>query len=74
MTWTWWKASVRPGPAGADTHHSHARPRPACAAEPRWDDYRAQLARWTGARVLLHSREGTDMTGAFPEIRSAALA
>ncbi|MFF9496051.1 hypothetical protein [Streptomyces flaveolus] len=40
----------------------------------QWDGSRAQLARWTGGRVLLHSRQGTDMTGAFPEIRSAALA
>ncbi|MFD8609615.1 ATP-dependent DNA ligase [Streptomyces sp. NPDC059631] len=43
------------------------------AAEPKWDGYRAQLALHTGGRVLLRSRQGTDMTAAFPEIRAAAL-
>lgn len=43
------------------------------AAEPKWDGYRAQLAMHTGGRVLLRSRQGTDMTGSFPEIRAAAL-
>ncbi|MFG3552608.1 ATP-dependent DNA ligase [Streptomyces sp. NPDC047725] len=38
------------------------------------DGYRAQLARWADDRVLLRSRQGTDMTAAFPEIRDAALA
>ncbi|MEU0228184.1 ATP-dependent DNA ligase [Streptomyces sp. NPDC006284] len=47
---------------------------PGAAAEPKWDGYRAQLARWADGRVLLRSRQGTDMTGAFPEIRAAALA
>ncbi|MEU8735409.1 ATP-dependent DNA ligase [Streptomyces tendae] len=47
---------------------------PGCAAEPKWDGYRAQLARWADGRVLLRSRQGTDMTTAFPEIREAALA
>lgn len=47
---------------------------PGCAAEPKLDGYRAQLARWTGGRALLRSRQGTDMTAAFPEIREAALA
>jgi ATP-dependent DNA ligase len=37
------------------------------------DGYRAQLARWADGRVLLRSRQGTDMTAAFPEIRDAAL-
>ncbi|MGI5397650.1 hypothetical protein [Streptomyces sp. CA-251251] len=32
------------------------------AAEPKWDGYRAQLARWADGRVLLRSRQGTDMT------------
>ncbi|MCZ0210672.1 ATP-dependent DNA ligase, partial [Streptomyces sp. UMAF16] len=44
------------------------------AAEPKWDGFRAQLAVHTGNRVLLRSRQGTDMTGSFPEIREAALA
>ncbi|MEW2268063.1 ATP-dependent DNA ligase [Streptomyces sp. NPDC047853] len=47
---------------------------PGAAAEPKWDGYRAQLARWADGRVLLRSRQGTDMTGAFREIRAAALA
>ncbi|MGW1596658.1 ATP-dependent DNA ligase [Streptomyces sp. NPDC002343] len=38
------------------------------------DGFRAQLAVHTGGRVLLRSRQGTDMTGAFPEIRAAAVA
>jgi ATP-dependent DNA ligase len=38
------------------------------------DGYRAQLARYADGRVLLRSRQGTDMTAAFPEIREAALA
>ncbi|MFH9677461.1 ATP-dependent DNA ligase [Streptomyces sp. NPDC017405] len=44
------------------------------AAEPKWDGFRAQLAVHAGGRVLLRSRQGTDMTGSFPEIRTAALA
>lgn len=47
---------------------------PGSAAEPKWDGYRAQLARWSGGRVLLRSRQGTDMTAAFPEVRDATLA
>ncbi|MFE1076632.1 ATP-dependent DNA ligase [Streptomyces sp. NPDC058783] len=47
---------------------------PGAAAEPKWDGYRALLARYPGGKVLLRSRQGTDMTGAFPEIRDAALA
>ncbi|MFC8870234.1 hypothetical protein ACFUAC_21765 [Streptomyces sp. NPDC057148] len=47
---------------------------PGAAAEPKWDGDRAPLARWAGGRVLLRSRQGTDMTAAFPEIRDAALA
>ncbi|MET7815837.1 hypothetical protein ABZT26_33950 [Streptomyces sp. NPDC005395] len=38
------------------------------------DGYRAQLARYADGRVLLRSRQGTDMTAAFPEIAGAALA
>ncbi|TKS96326.1 ATP-dependent DNA ligase [Streptomyces lasalocidi] len=44
------------------------------AAEPKWDGFRAQLAVHDGGRVLLRSRQGTDMTASFPEIREAALA
>ncbi|MGW2952817.1 ATP-dependent DNA ligase [Streptomyces eurythermus] len=38
------------------------------------DGFRAQLAVHTNGRVLLRSRQGTDMTSAFPEVREAALA
>ncbi|MGW7259531.1 ATP-dependent DNA ligase [Streptomyces sp. NPDC054834] len=38
------------------------------------DGYRAQLAVHADRRVLLRSRQGTDMTSSFPEIRTAALA
>ncbi|MFK4123706.1 hypothetical protein [Streptomyces longwoodensis] len=44
------------------------------AAEPKWDGFRAQLAVHAGGRVLLRLRQGTDMTGSFPEIREAVLA
>ncbi|GHI33381.1 ATP-dependent DNA ligase [Streptomyces daghestanicus] len=47
---------------------------PGWAAEPKWDGYRAQLAVYSNERVLLRSRQATDMTGSFPEIRTAALA
>ncbi|WP_399936691.1 ATP-dependent DNA ligase [Streptomyces sp. BBFR25] len=47
---------------------------PGSAAEPKWDGYRAQLARYADDRVMLRSRQGTDMTAAFPEIADAALA
>ncbi|WP_239768844.1 hypothetical protein [Streptomyces sp. CL12-4] len=67
MTWTLPDPMLTKPVAGPDLP-------PGCAAEPEWDGYRAQLARWADGRVLLHSRQGTDMTGAFPEIRDAALA
>ncbi|WP_369211107.1 ATP-dependent DNA ligase [Streptomyces flavofungini] len=44
------------------------------AAEPKWDGFRAQLAVHEGGRVLLRSKQGTDMTASFPDIRAAALA
>ncbi|MCL6735091.1 ATP-dependent DNA ligase [Streptomyces neyagawaensis] len=44
------------------------------AAEPKWDGFRAQLVVHACGRVLLRSRQGTDMIGSFPEIRAAALA
>ncbi|MFJ8405958.1 hypothetical protein ACIQ9K_36600, partial [Streptomyces microflavus] len=42
------------------------------AAEPKWDGYRALLARYADGRVVIRSRRGTDMTAAFPEITRAA--
>lgn len=38
------------------------------------DGFRALVARWDGGRVLIRSRNGTDMTAAFPEIADAARA
>lgn len=38
------------------------------------DGFRAQLAVHTSGRLLLRSRQGTDMTSVFSEIREAALA
>ncbi|MFW3470073.1 hypothetical protein ACN24M_01005 [Streptomyces microflavus] len=45
---------------------------PGWAAEPKWDGYRALLARYADGRVVIRSRRGTDMTAAFPEITRAA--
>ncbi|MFC9891552.1 ATP-dependent DNA ligase, partial [Streptomyces pilosus] len=39
----------------------------------KWDGYRAQLARYADGRVLLRSRQGTNMTASFPEIFDASL-
>ncbi|MFG3035178.1 hypothetical protein ACGFZJ_42725 [Streptomyces sp. NPDC048253] len=44
---------------------------PGWAAEPKWDGYRAQRARYADGRVLLRSRR-TDVTPSFPEIQAAA--
>lgn len=41
-------------------------------AEPKMDGYRALVARWDDGRVLIRSRQGTDLTAAFPEIAEAA--
>lgn len=38
------------------------------AAEPKWDGFRAILARYEDGTVLVRSRRGTDMTQFFPEI------
>jgi ATP-dependent DNA ligase len=42
------------------------------AAEPKWDGFRALLSRLADGRVDLRSRQGTPMTGWFPEIAAAA--
>jgi ATP-dependent DNA ligase len=42
------------------------------AAEPKWDGYRALLARYADGQVMIRSRRGTDMTSAFPEVVAAA--
>ncbi|MFD9436368.1 hypothetical protein [Streptomyces sp. NPDC060002] len=36
---------------------------PGWAAEPKWDGYRAQIARYADGRVLLRSRHGTAAGG-----------
>ncbi|GGV50465.1 hypothetical protein GCM10010293_61500 [Streptomyces griseoflavus] len=41
-------------------------------AEPKWDGFRVQLAVHSGGRVLLRSRQGTDMTGFLSELCSVA--
>ncbi|WP_331732781.1 ATP-dependent DNA ligase [Streptomyces sp. NBC_00015] len=45
---------------------------PGHAAEPKWDGYRALVGRRSGGGVLIRSRAGSDLTGAFPEIVAAA--
>ncbi|MFF9457981.1 ATP-dependent DNA ligase [Streptomyces flaveolus] len=67
MTWMLPEPMLTTSVAGPDLP-------PGFAAEPKRDGYRAQLGRFADGRVLLRSRQGTDMTGAFPEIRDAALA
>ncbi|MBW5249202.1 hypothetical protein JGS39_09285 [Streptomyces sp. P01-B04] len=47
---------------------------PGAAAEPKWDGYRALLAKYADGRVVIRSRRGTLMTRAFPEITAAAAA
>jgi ATP-dependent DNA ligase len=39
------------------------------AAQPKWDGYRALARRWADGRV--RSRNGSDLTQAFPEIKEA---
>ncbi|MFK4119902.1 ATP-dependent DNA ligase [Streptomyces longwoodensis] len=68
MTWTW----SLPQPVLTVAVDSPVLPA-GWAAEPKWDGYRAQLAVHAGGQVLLRSRQGTDMTTAFPEIRAAAV-
>ncbi|MFF7953722.1 ATP-dependent DNA ligase [Streptomyces griseorubiginosus] len=45
--------------------------KPGFAAEPKWDGFRALLSLDEG-RVVLHSRRGTEMGPAFPEIVAGA--
>ncbi|MFF7705406.1 ATP-dependent DNA ligase [Streptomyces lydicus] len=67
MTWALPEPMLTTAAASADLPEKSA-------AEPKWDGYRAQLAVYADRRVLLRSRQGTDMTASFPEIRTAALA
>ncbi|MER6639629.1 ATP-dependent DNA ligase [Streptomyces microflavus] len=65
MVWT------LPEPMLAEPVNNPALPQ-GFAAEPKWDGYRALLARYADGRVVIRSRRGTDMTAAFPEITRAA--
>lgn len=47
---------------------------PGCAAEPKWDGFRALLAREIGRPARIVSRRGNELTPAFPEIVEAAAA
>ncbi|MEO3756361.1 ATP-dependent DNA ligase [Streptomyces sp. B6B3] len=42
------------------------------AWEPKWDGYRAFVARSVGGGVVVRSRHGTDLTTGFPDIAAAA--
>ncbi|MDQ0605407.1 hypothetical protein QF037_009752 [Streptomyces canus] len=41
------------------------------AAQPKWDGYRALAGRWADGRVAVRSRNGSDLSAAFPEIEEA---
>src|SRR4051794_13439656 len=43
-----------------------------CAAEPKWDGFRALVSVVVG-RVVLRSRRGTEMASAFPEVVAGAV-
>jgi ATP-dependent DNA ligase len=47
---------------------------PGWVAEPKWDGFRALLAREEDGGLLLRSRRGTVLTRAFPELTSASMA
>ncbi len=57
--------------ADAETPVSEPDLRPGCAAEPKWDGFRALLSAAAG-RVVLRSRRGTEMAPAFPEVVAGA--
>ncbi|MDT7847383.1 ATP-dependent DNA ligase [Streptomyces justiciae] len=41
------------------------------AGQPKWDGYRALAGKWADGGVAVQSRNGTDLTRAFPEIEQA---
>ncbi|MFF4275976.1 hypothetical protein [Streptomyces sp. NPDC001536] len=41
------------------------------SAYPKWDGYRAEAGRWADGRVTVRSPNGSDLSGAFPEIEEA---
>lgn len=44
---------------------------PRCAAEPKWDGFRALMS-WDDGRLVLRSRQGTDLLPHFPELEEGA--
>ncbi|MCL7429788.1 ATP-dependent DNA ligase [Streptomyces sp. YS415] len=46
--------------------------RPGCAAEPKWDGFRALISVDAG-QVVLRSRRGTEMAASFPEVVAGAV-
>ncbi|MDT0487254.1 MULTISPECIES: ATP-dependent DNA ligase [Streptomyces] len=46
--------------------------RPGCAAEPKWDGFRALVSVDAG-QVVLRSRRGTEMRPSFPEVVAGAV-
>ncbi|MFG2134964.1 hypothetical protein ACGFNV_45495 [Streptomyces sp. NPDC048751] len=46
--------------------------RPGCAAEPKWDGFRALVSVDSG-QVVLRSRRGTEMGPSFPELVAGAV-
>lgn len=44
---------------------------PGWAAQPKWDGYRALAGKWGDGGVAVRSRNGTDLTRAFPEVEEA---
>ncbi|MEU5323996.1 ATP-dependent DNA ligase [Streptomyces sp. NPDC021056] len=42
-----------------------------CAAQLKWDGYRALVGRWADGRVAVQSRNGSDLARAFPEVGEA---
>ncbi|MFF8431095.1 ATP-dependent DNA ligase [Streptomyces sp. NPDC016566] len=64
MTWT------LPEPMLAAPVSDPALPQ-GCAAEPKWDGWRAMLS-WDANRLILRSRRGTDLEPSFPELRAGA--
>ncbi|MCX4462235.1 hypothetical protein OG585_55395 (plasmid) [Streptomyces sp. NBC_01340] len=46
--------------------------RPGCAAEPKWDGFRALVSVGAG-QVVLRSRRGTEMAASFPEVVAGAV-
>ncbi|MFE1206183.1 ATP-dependent DNA ligase [Streptomyces sp. NPDC058762] len=64
MTWTLPDPMLTAAAPGPDLP-------PRCAAEPKWDGFRALMS-WDASGLVLRSRQGTDLLPAFPEVRVGA--